>query len=148
MIAYGGLREIEAPYIMVECSFLERLHVFSGNQLKVLMAIARYVSDGGWSFPSMKTLERTTGLSRAAISSNIATLTEKKVEGEPILHVYRTRRADGYMWRSLYLFWPERPHGPPPMEHSVFKGCSIEGYEEPCKASQVWPTRPGEVDIL
>ncbi len=93
-------------FIQIDVRFLEALHQFHGAALSVLMALALRSNEHGWSWPSIETLQRDTGLSRNSVFRALDYLCSQRINGQRVLLRARLRNPDGTLGTNCYLLFP------------------------------------------
>jgi len=109
-------------FIQIDVRFLEALHQFHGAALSVLMALALRSNQDGWSWPSIETLQRDTGLSRNSIFRALDYLCSQRVNGRRVLLRARLRNPDGTLGTNCYLLFPT------PAEEEEFSDAELVEY--------------------
>jgi len=93
-------------FVQIDVRFLEVLHQFHGAALSVLMALALRSNQDGWSWPSIETIQRDTGLSRNSVFRALDYLCAQRVNGRRVLLRARLRNPDGTLGTNCYLLFP------------------------------------------
>jgi len=93
-------------FVQIDVRFLEVLHQFHGAALSVLIALALRSNQDGWSWPSIETIQRDTGLSRNSVFRALDYLCAQRVNGRRVLLRARLRNPDGTLGTNCYLLFP------------------------------------------
>jgi hypothetical protein len=121
--ALGDLDEAgQRVFVQIDVKFLDVLHQFHGAALSVLMALALRSNQDGWSWPSIETLQRDTGLSRNSIFRALDYLCSQRVNGRRVLLRARLRNPDGTLGTNCYLLFPT------PAEEEEFSDAELVEY--------------------
>lgn len=124
-----GIADAARVHAQIDVDFRNHVHVFNQrgnlNALAIFMCIALHADKDGWAWPSRDLLKRETGLSSdGAITNAIQHLRKMAIEGVRVLAHYRLKDKKNKRWdRSLYLIFPDLPHGEPPQE--LIEGCDV-----------------------
>jgi hypothetical protein len=104
------------PFVQVDVHLRQVLHLFrarrNSDAFVVFICLALHTDKNGWCFPSRKLLMRETGLSKDGVTTALRQLREMRIEGEPVLGVYR-RQKRGKFGGNVYWLFPAGQPVPP-----------------------------------
>ncbi len=96
-----------AVWLKMGVGFREHLHVFTGAQLGVFLAIALHSNEDGWAWPSYIRLAKMVGVNKDTVSRALKALCQATINGQRILlrcQVYDKER--GRRVANRYLIFP------------------------------------------
>lgn len=96
----------ERTFVQVEHTILRHLHEFTPSEWMVFCALALHIDDNGYCFPSMSRIETVTGMSAPTIRSAMKGLTEKSIEGRPILLMRPRHTSEGRQTSNEFILFP------------------------------------------
>jgi len=104
-------------YVNIDVALRNYLHLFhnghNSNALATFLCMALHVNSDGWCYPSRDTIARETALGDRAIRNALAHLRQMRIKDKRVLAHYR-KISKGKWGGSIYLLFPETPHGNPP----------------------------------
>lgn len=107
---WRGLGETEKAFGMIlDFKFREIIHLFSGAELKVFIAIALHADENGKAYPGYDLLEKETGLHRSTVATALNSLCEMRIEDNLVLLRYRERDSEGkFVGGNKYIIFPTK----------------------------------------
>ena len=94
-------------YVQVETNFRKHIHLFSNNQFKVFMTIILHMNKEGMAYPSVKTLQRETGMSEDLIYAALSQLCKLTIDGNFVLTRINVKsKTTGKKSNNIYLVFP------------------------------------------
>lgn len=96
----------ERTFVQVEHTILRHLHEFTASEWMVFCSLALHIDDTGYCFPSMSRIETVTGMSAPTIRSAMKGLTEKTIEGKPILIMRPRHTTEGRQTSNEFVLFP------------------------------------------
>lgn len=98
-------------YAQVAVALRDQIHLFHNgknlNPFGLFMKLALHTDEHGWSYPGRANIKRSTGISGdAAITSALKRLCAMRIEGYPVLAMYRTRDEKVQWGRTVYRLFP------------------------------------------
>lgn len=101
---YSNSGEVESTYLLLDTSLIRDglLKSLTPTQLKVLLAIASHMDDGGEAFPSIRHISEITGIATPTVNKAIKQLLDVKCAGNLIMT--RNVEGSGARKKSRYSF--------------------------------------------
>lgn len=96
----------ERTFVQVEHTILRHLHEFTASEWIVFCALALHIDDTGYCFPSMSRIETVTGMSAPTIRSAMKGLTEKTIDGRPVLIMRPRHTTEGRQTSNEFVLFP------------------------------------------
>jgi hypothetical protein len=96
----------ERTFVQVEHTILRHLNEFTPSEWMVFCALALHIDDAGYCFPSMSRIETVTGMSAPTIRSAMKGLSEKSIEGRPILLMRPRHTSEGRQTSNEFVLFP------------------------------------------
>lgn len=98
-------------YAQVAVALRDQIHLFHNgknlNPFGLFMKLALHTDEHGWSYPGRANIKRSTGIaSNAAITSALKQLCTMRIEGYPVMAMYRTRDEKVQWGRTVYRIFP------------------------------------------